>query len=65
MRKGIVHWKTFEDGFPNLMIDFVDSIRGRDVVFLADFLDLSSMFAQLSGPLSLSLRFRKNQFPTK
>jgi ribose-phosphate pyrophosphokinase len=48
VRKGTVHWNTFEDGFPNLMIDFVDSIRGRDVVFLADFLDLSSMFAQLS-----------------
>jgi hypothetical protein len=49
MRRGTIHWNTFEDGFPNLMIESVDNVRGRDVVFLADFLDISSIFAQLSG----------------
>jgi hypothetical protein len=49
MAPGNIQWKTFEDGFPNLMIDNVENVRGRDVVFLADFLNHAEMFAQLSG----------------
>lgn len=46
---GDISWDTFEDGFPNLMIKNVESFRGKDVIFLADFLDLKDLFAQLAG----------------
>lgn len=45
---GQIEWKNFEDGFPNLFINNVDSIRGRHVVFLASFLNPSSLLAQLA-----------------
>jgi hypothetical protein len=50
---GEIEWKSFEDGFPNLFINHVDSIRGRHVVFLASFLNPSSLLAQLAGNLFL------------
>jgi hypothetical protein len=56
MAAGNIQWKSFEDGFPNLMIENVENVRGRDIVFLADFLNHVEMFAQLSGPLS-QIRF--------
>lgn len=37
MERGVVDWLSFEDGFPNLMIRNVESIRRRDVAFLACF----------------------------
>ena len=46
---GGVSWKKFEDGFPNLMILNVENFRSRNVTFLADFLHLETIFAQLSG----------------
>lgn len=46
---GGISWKKFEDGFPNLMILNVENFRSRDVVFLADFLHLDTIFAQLAG----------------
>jgi len=54
---GQIEWKNFEDGFPNLFINHVDSIRGRHVVFLASFMNPSSLLAQLAGrfPLVYSL----------
>jgi len=58
MRIGDISWKKFEDGFPNLMIHDVENLRSRDVVFLADFLNLETIFPQLAGsslfPLSSS-----------
>lgn len=50
-KEGIISWKNFEDGFPNLMIENIESFRGSDVVFLADFLDIKDIFAQLAGRL--------------
>jgi len=41
-------WKTFEDGFPNIMISDVNNIRSRHCVLLLDFLNLEKIFAQLS-----------------
>lgn len=49
LKEGLISWKSFEDGFPNLMIENITSFRGSDVVFLADFLDIKDIFAQLAG----------------
>ena len=46
---GSIKWDRFEDGFPNLFICNVEDLRGRDVIFLADFLHHGSLFDQLSG----------------
>jgi hypothetical protein len=51
---GEIEWKNFEDGFPNLFINHVDSIRGRHAVFLASFLNPSTLLAQLAGICFLS-----------
>lgn len=53
MRIGEVTWKSFEDGFPNIMIEKVDQVRNRHCVFLADFLNPADMFHQLSLLFSL------------
>lgn len=53
VEKGNITWETFPDGFPNLFITDVHSIRSRDVVFLASFLDPNSIFVQLSIIVSL------------
>jgi len=45
---GNIMWKTFEDGFPNIMISDVQSIRSRHCIILLDFLNLEKIFAQLS-----------------
>jgi len=50
---GNISWGKFEDGFPNLYIQNVHSIRGRHVVFLASFLNQNEMLSQLSVLLSL------------
>jgi len=47
-RKGDISWKKFEDGFPNLFIKNVESIRGRDVVFICSFLNHVELLSQLS-----------------
>jgi len=41
-------WSTFEDGFPNLMIKDVDSIRNKHCLVLLDFMNLEKIFEQLS-----------------
>eukprot|EP01119_Soliformovum_irregulare_P004277 TRINITY_DN15274_c0_g1_i1.p1 TRINITY_DN15274_c0_g1~~TRINITY_DN15274_c0_g1_i1.p1 ORF type:complete len:340 (+),score=95.42 TRINITY_DN15274_c0_g1_i1:124-1020(+) len=53
IHRGEINWNKFEDGFPNLFIKNVDSIRGRDVIFLASFLDQASLLAQISILYSL------------
>jgi len=53
MRLGDVSWKSFEDGFPNIMIEKVESLRNRHCIFLADFLNPAEMFHQLSLLYSL------------
>lgn len=49
IKEAVISWKTFEDGFPNLMIESVETFRGKDVIFLADFMDIKDIFAQLAG----------------
>lgn len=44
-----ITWGEFEDGFPNILINHVEKLHGRDVIFIADFLNLKEIFAQLSG----------------
>jgi len=48
IKKGDISWAKFEDGFPNLFIQNVETIRGRDVVVLVSFLNQSQMLSQLS-----------------
>lgn len=65
-----ISWAEFEDGFPNLLINNVEKIHGRDVVFLADFLNLRELFTQISVIYalprylvrSLTVRDRNHQF---
>jgi len=53
MRAGVVSWKSFEDGFPNIMIEKVEKLCNRHCLFLADFLNPADMFHQLSLIYSL------------
>lgn len=48
MRLGEISWKTFEDGFPNIMIESIADVRGNNVVFLASWLDHNDLLPQLS-----------------
>jgi len=48
IRKGDISWGKFEDGFPNLFIKNVESIRGRDVIFLTSFLNHLELLSQIS-----------------
>jgi len=48
IKEGEISWKKFEDGFPNIMIQNVEQIRGRDVVFLASFLNHEDLLSQIS-----------------
>jgi len=57
VRLGEIEWKKFEDGFPNLFIKGIESVRGRHCVFLADFLNLADIFHQLSIIYSLPRYF--------
>jgi len=53
VKKGVISWGKFEDGFPNLFIKNVESVRGRDVAFLASFLNHAQLLAQLSVLLTI------------
>ncbi|KJE90032.1 ribose-phosphate pyrophosphokinase 3 [Capsaspora owczarzaki ATCC 30864] len=44
-----LRWGVFEDGFPNLFIDDVKEMYGRDVLFLASFHSPAVIFEQLSA----------------
>jgi len=48
MRAGSIEWKSFEDGCPNIFLTEISKIRGRHVLFLADFFRPADIFAQLS-----------------
>ena len=67
---GRVDWLRFEDGFPNLMIHAVESIRGRDVAFLACFDTPGTILEQLGVIYELprygagSLKIILPYFPT-
>ncbi|VFQ75396.1 unnamed protein product [Cuscuta campestris] len=43
-----IHWRTFDDGFPNLFIPNAHGIRGQHVAFLASFSSPGVIFEQLS-----------------
>ncbi|MBT7370612.1 MAG: ribose-phosphate diphosphokinase [Gammaproteobacteria bacterium] len=43
-----INWKTFRDGYPDLIIPDVHEIRGNDVVFLASMENPRNIFEQLS-----------------
>lgn len=45
---GVISWKSFPDGTPNIMINNVHEMRGKDVVFLASFDTPGDIFTQLS-----------------
>eukprot|EP01128_Nolandella_sp_AFSM9_P001881 TRINITY_DN12282_c0_g1_i1.p1 TRINITY_DN12282_c0_g1~~TRINITY_DN12282_c0_g1_i1.p1 ORF type:complete len:358 (+),score=67.32 TRINITY_DN12282_c0_g1_i1:69-1076(+) len=53
LRRGEVKWEAFEDGFPNIMLPDVNALHNRHCVVLADFLDRSEIFEQLSLIYSL------------
>ncbi|CAD5116071.1 DgyrCDS5001 [Dimorphilus gyrociliatus] len=45
--KNIIEWVPFDDGFPNLFIEEVKEMAGRDIIFLASFHDPAVIFEQL------------------
>ncbi len=65
-----IDWDYFPDGFPNIMIHHAESLKGRDVAFLASFDSRGDIFTQLGvihalpRYLSRSLRIILSYFPT-
>eukprot|EP00126_Sphaerothecum_destruens_P015864 Sdes_comp9933_c0_seq1m1481 len=63
-------WEKFSDGFPNLFIDNVQELAGRDVIFIASFHSPELIFEQLSmiyclpGYLIRSFKLVLPYFPT-
>jgi phosphoribosylpyrophosphate synthetase len=43
-----VRWKQFKDGFPDLFIEQINAIRGKNVVFMCDFGNVQNIFRQLA-----------------
>ncbi|XP_013419663.1 ribose-phosphate pyrophosphokinase 4 [Lingula anatina] len=68
--KKSIRWKTFPDGFPNLFIEEVKTMAGKDVIFLGSFHSAEVIFEQLSIVYALprylarSLTFILPYFPT-
>ena len=50
---GTISWKKFPDGFPNIFVHEVESIKGCHVVFLACFQHAGDIFEQMSVLCSL------------
>jgi ribose-phosphate pyrophosphokinase len=46
---GYIRWDSFDDGFPNMLIDNIEMIRHHDVAFLASFDSPGDIFPQLSA----------------
>ncbi len=46
---GYIRWDTFDDGYPNILIDNIEAIRNHDVGFLASFDTPGDIFPQLSA----------------
>lgn len=67
---GMIGWKKFQDGYPKLFVHDVESLRGRDVAFLASFDTPADIFSQLAVIYALprfgvnSLRVVLPYFPT-
>jgi len=57
MRKGAMRWNRFSDGFPDLMIEDVASLRGRECFVLVDLLDQERIFEQFAFLYALPLYF--------
>jgi ribose-phosphate pyrophosphokinase len=49
IRLGYIRWDTFDDGYPNILIDNIEAIRNHDVAFLASFDIPGDIFPQLSA----------------
>ena len=50
MALGEIEWKKFPDGFPNIFVHDVESIKGCHLVFLACFQRASDIFEQVPSP---------------
>ncbi|XP_071854386.1 uncharacterized protein [Apostichopus japonicus] len=65
-----IQWEKFKDGWPNLFIEDVHEIAGRDVIFLGNFQSTDIIFEQLSILYSIprylarSFKFILPFFPT-
>nr|XP_039257336.1 ribose-phosphate pyrophosphokinase 4-like [Styela clava] len=65
-----IHWKFFEDGYPNIFIDNIEECSGKHVIYLGSFYSPSVVFEQLSVLYALpkysvrSLTFVLPFFPT-
>ncbi|XP_033727079.1 LOW QUALITY PROTEIN: ribose-phosphate pyrophosphokinase 4-like [Pecten maximus] len=65
-----IQWKKFNDGFPNIFIDDVKDMQGRDVIFIGSFHSPDIIFEQLSllymfpRYLARSFHFILPYFPT-
>ncbi|XP_076456527.1 uncharacterized protein LOC143290873 [Babylonia areolata] len=65
-----IEWRTFHDGFPNLFIEDVGDMAGKDVIFLGSFHSPGIIFEQLSvlyaipRYLAKSFHFIMPYFPT-
>ncbi|XP_045180258.1 uncharacterized protein LOC123539648 [Mercenaria mercenaria] len=68
--RNTITWGKFQDGFPNLFIQDVHVMAGKDVIFLGSFHDPSVIFEQLSvlymfpRYLARSFHFILPYFPT-
>ena len=49
IRFGDIRWDRFDDGFPNTMIDKIETVRHHDLAFLASFDAPGDIFPQLSA----------------
>lgn len=65
-----IKWEKFKDGWPNLFIQDVDQVAGRDLIFLGNFQSPEIIFEQLSILYSIprylarSFKFILPYFPT-
>eukprot|EP01084_Bolivina_argentea_P165928 288191_1 len=70
MELAAIDWKTFNDGFPDLIIPNTANIRSSDVIFLADLSDAKLIFEQygimcaLPRYLAKSVKIFVGYFPT-
>eukprot|EP00727_Mastigamoeba_balamuthi_P008651 m51a1_g4408 putative protein (327) ;mRNA; r:431640-432996 len=69
-RAGEISWKKFEDGFPNLFIEDVAGMKGKEVILFIDLLDHTMLLSVLSVVYALprygakSLKIILPYFPT-
>jgi ribose-phosphate pyrophosphokinase len=67
---GVIMWREFPDGFPNLKVVNPSVLKNSDVIFIADFCDAKEIFRQLAVIYALpsyginSLKVILPYFPT-